>query len=87
MNYTAGGRCCSQVELSKLRFFALPKLALDAVGGESSLRLAEALADVSGAEKQVQTAANCTNASLPTLWTLVQAATIMLIVVARTRTE
>lgn len=35
-----------QVELDKLKFFAKPKVALDSVGGESGLRLAEALAEV-----------------------------------------
>lgn len=37
-----------QVELDKLKFFAKPKLALDAVGGTSAVRLCEALAEVSG---------------------------------------
>jgi hypothetical protein len=32
-----------QVALDSLRFFAKPKLALDAVGGESATRMAEAL--------------------------------------------
>lgn len=36
----------AQVELDKLKFFAKPKVALDSVGGESGLRLAEALAEV-----------------------------------------
>lgn len=35
-----------QAELEKLRFFAKPKLALDAVGGSSSLRIADCLAEV-----------------------------------------
>lgn len=34
-----------QAELEKLKFFAKPKLGLDAVGGESSIRLSDALAD------------------------------------------
>eukprot|EP00798_Chlamydomonas_sp_ICE-L_P004162 gene4162-14262_t len=36
------------VELEQLKFFAKPKLALDAVGGESGLRIADALADTPG---------------------------------------
>lgn len=36
-----------QASLESRRFFARPRLALDAVGGESGVRLAEALADVS----------------------------------------
>lgn len=35
-----------QTELDKLRFFAKPKLGLDAVGGASALRMTEALAEV-----------------------------------------
>jgi mitochondrial enoyl-[acyl-carrier protein] reductase / trans-2-enoyl-CoA reductase len=34
-----------RAELDKLKFFAKPKLALDAVGGASATRLADALAD------------------------------------------
>eukprot|EP00890_Picochlorum_soloecismus_P003206 jgi/Picsp_1/3887/NSC_01399-R1_trans-2-enoyl- mitochondrial len=34
-----------KAELEKLKFFAKPKLGLDAVGGESSIRLSDALAD------------------------------------------
>lgn len=44
-----------QLELERLRFFARPKLALDAVGGDSALRLAEALADVRGQEATATT--------------------------------
>ena len=32
--------------MDKLKFFAKPKLALDAVGGTSAVRLCEALAEV-----------------------------------------
>ena len=35
-----------QEELDKLKFFAKPKLALDAVGGTSAVRICEALAEV-----------------------------------------
>lgn len=35
-----------QVELDKLKFFARPKLGLDCVGGASTLRLSDALAQV-----------------------------------------
>jgi hypothetical protein len=35
-----------QGELDKLAFFAKPKLALDAVGGTSAVRLAESLGEV-----------------------------------------
>ncbi|KXZ54060.1 hypothetical protein GPECTOR_5g168 [Gonium pectorale] len=35
-----------RVELDRLRFFARPRLALDAVGGESAGRLADALAEI-----------------------------------------
>ena len=35
-----------QAELDKLRFFAKPKLALDAVGSSSGLRIADSLAEV-----------------------------------------
>ena len=35
-----------QAELEKLHFFAKPKLALDAVGGSSALRIADTLAEV-----------------------------------------
>ena len=38
----------SQVELEKLKFFAKPRLALDAVGGTSALRIADTLAEVQG---------------------------------------
>ena len=34
-----------QAELEKIKFFARPKLALDAVGGASAARLSDALAD------------------------------------------
>jgi D-arabinose 1-dehydrogenase-like Zn-dependent alcohol dehydrogenase len=37
--------CQSQAELDNLKFFARPRLALDAVGGSSAARLSEALAD------------------------------------------
>ena len=37
---------CLQEELDKLKFFAKPKLALDAVGGASAVRLSEALSEV-----------------------------------------
>lgn len=43
----------TQVELDKLKFFAKPKVALDSVGGESGLRLAETLAEV--CERSAQT--------------------------------
>lgn len=33
------------MELDKSKFFAKPKLALDAVGGASAMRLSEALAE------------------------------------------
>ncbi len=40
-----------QEELDKLKFFAKPKLALDAVGGASAVRLSDALSEVGdGAE-------------------------------------
>ena len=39
--------CPAQEELDKLKFFAKPKLALDAVGGVSAVRICEALAEVS----------------------------------------
>ena len=35
-----------QVELDKLNFFARPKLGLDCIGGASTLRLSNALAQV-----------------------------------------
>ena len=35
-----------QVELERLKFFAKPRVALDAVGGDSGVRIAEALAEV-----------------------------------------
>ena len=35
-----------QVELDKVKFFARPRLGLDCVGGASSLRLSDALAQV-----------------------------------------
>lgn len=38
--------CSSQEELDKLKFFAKPKLALDAVGGTSAVRICDALAEV-----------------------------------------
>ena len=37
----------AQVELDKQKFFAKPKLALDCVGGASTIRLSDALAQVS----------------------------------------
>ena len=36
-----------KAELEKLKFFAKPKLGLDGIGGQSAVRLSEALADVS----------------------------------------
>lgn len=38
--------CTAQAELEKLKFFAKPKLALDAVGGPSAIRIADTLAEV-----------------------------------------
>lgn len=38
--------CLAQEELDKLKFFAKPKLALDAVGGVSAVRICEALTEV-----------------------------------------
>lgn len=35
-----------QVQLENLRFFAKPKLGLDAVGSSSALRIADSLAEV-----------------------------------------
>ena len=35
-----------QEELDKLKFFSKPKLALDAVGGASGVRICEALTEV-----------------------------------------
>ena len=35
-----------QIELDKVKFFARPKLGLDCVGGASTLRLSDALAQV-----------------------------------------
>ncbi len=40
--------CAIQEELDKLKFFAKPKLALDAVGGASAVRLSDALSEVGG---------------------------------------
>ena len=34
------------MELEQLKFFAKPRVALDAVGGDSGVRIAEALAEV-----------------------------------------
>lgn len=39
-------RMVVQVELDKLKFFARPRLGLDCVGGASTLRLSDALAQV-----------------------------------------
>lgn len=37
-----------QVQLDQHRFFSKPKVALDSVGGESGVRLVEALSQVGG---------------------------------------
>ena len=39
-------RIVMQAELDKVKFFARPKLGLDCVGGASTLRLSDALAQV-----------------------------------------
>lgn len=36
----------SQVALDELKFFTKPKLALDAVGGESAIKMADCLSEV-----------------------------------------
>lgn len=46
---------CIQAQLQSHKFFGRPKLALDAVGGESAIRLAEALDEVRTTSGQTAT--------------------------------
>ena len=54
----------TQVVLASLKFFGRPKLALDAVGGQSAARLVEALAEVRHCEAKEHKLASHEHASM-----------------------